>query len=193
MEGNINYTGAVTTWLQNDMHLIKTPKELEEQILKVNIEDSTILVPAFTGLSAPYWRRDTKAMLYGMTRTTRKAEIIKASVESIAYQITDVLKVMEQVSNMKLGELRVDGGPIQNKYLMQFQSDLADTTLCVASNEELSAIGVGYMAGIAVGLYNKEEVFNSLSYQKYNPKMNPEERDKKYETWKKAISIVLSE
>lgn len=193
LEGNINYTGAVTSWLQNDMKMIKTTKELEEQILKANREDFTILVPAFTGLSAPYWREDAKAMLYGMTRITGKAEIIKASVESIAYQITDVLKAMERTSNMKFGELRVDGGPTQNKYLMQFQSDLADITLCVASNEELSAIGVGYMAGIAVGLYNKEKVFKSLSYQKYNPNMNLEERYKKCEIWKKAISIVLSE
>ena len=193
LEGNINYTGAVVTWLQEDMHMIKTPIELKEQLMAANKEDSTILVPAFTGLSAPYWRGDAKAMLYGMTRSTGKAEVIKAAVESIAYQITDVLKIMERVSNTHVKELRVDGGPTQNKYLMQFQSDMADTTVCVASSEELSAIGAGYMAGIAVGLYDKEEVFQNLSYQKYVPEMNLQNRDKKYEEWKKAVSMVLNE
>ncbi len=193
LEGNINYTGAVVTWLQEDMHMIKNPIELKEQLMAANKEDSTILVPAFTGLSAPYWRGDAKAMLYGMTRSTGKAEVIKAAVESIAYQITDVLKIMEQVSNTSMKELRVDGGPTQNKYLMQFQSDMADTTVCVASSEELSAIGAGYMAGIAVGLYDKEEVFQNLSYQKYVPEMNLQNRDKKYEEWKKAVSMVLNE
>lgn len=192
LEGNINYTGAVVTWLQNDMHMIENPKELEEQLKTANKEDSTILVPAFTGLSAPYWRGDAKALLYGMTRSTGRAEVIKASVESIAYQITDVLKVMELASNTEIKELRVDGGPTQNKYLMQFQSDLADTTVCVASSEELSAIGAGYMAGIAVGLYNKEEVFQNLSYQNYKPKMSSRDRGMKYEAWKKAVSVVLN-
>lgn len=192
LEGNINYTGGVVTWLQNNMKMIETPKELEEQIQVANMEDPTVLIPAFTGLSAPYWREDARALLYGMTRTTGKAEVIKAAVESIAYQVTDVLKVMKKASNMELKELRVDGGPTQNKYLMQFQSDLADAAVCVASNEELSAIGVGYMAGIAIGLYNKEEVFKSQSYEKYYPKMDTQKRDKKYEAWKKAISIVLN-
>jgi len=173
--------------------MIKNPIELKEQLMAANQEDSTILVPAFTGLSAPYWRGDAKAMLYGMTRSTGKAEVIKAAVESIAYQITDVLKIMERVSNTDMKELRVDGGPTQNQYLMQFQSDMADTTVCVASSEELSAIGAGYMAGIAVGLYDKEEVFQNLSYQKYVPEMNPKNRDKKYEEWKKAVSMVLNE
>lgn len=193
LEGNINYTGAVVTWLQNDMHMIENPKELEEQLKTANKEDSTILVPAFTGLSAPYWRGDAKALLYGMTRSTGRAEVIKASVESIAYQITDVLKVMELASNTEIKELRVDGGPTRNKYLMQFQSDLADTTVCVASSEELSAIGAGYMAGIAVGLYDKEEVFQNLSYQSYKPEMSSRDRDMKYEAWKKAVAIVLNE
>ncbi|SHK61182.1 glycerol kinase [Anaerocolumna jejuensis DSM 15929] len=193
LEGNINYTGAVVTWLQNDMHMIENPKELEEQLKTANKEDSTILVPAFTGLSAPYWRGDAKALLYGMTRSTGRAEVIKASVESIAYQITDVLKVMELASNTEIKELRVDGGPTRNKYLMQFQSDLADTTVCVASSEELSAIGAGYMAGIAVGLYNKEEVFQNLSYQSYKPEMSSRDRGMKYEAWKKAVAIVLNE
>jgi Glycerol kinase len=191
LEGNINYTGAVVTWLQNDMKMIESTKELEEQLIKANKEDSTVLIPAFTGLSAPYWRGDVEALVYGMTRTTGKAEFIKAAIESIAYQIEDVLKAMEQESNTKLGELRVDGGPTQNKYLMQFQSDLADTMVCVASNEELSAIGVGYMAGIAVGLYDKAEVFKSITYERYSPKMNAKLRDTKLEAWEKAIAVLL--
>lgn len=192
LEGNINYTGAVVAWLQDDMHMIETPKELEEQLKLAKEEDSAILVPAFTGLSAPYWRGDAKAMLYGMTRTTGRAEVIKAAVESIAYQITDVIKMMEQISKTDIKELRADGGPTGNQYLMQFQSDMAEAVLCVASSEELSAIGAGYMAGIKAGLYEKEEVFQNLSYKSYSPQMSPQVRESKYEAWKKAVAIVLN-
>lgn len=192
LEGNINYTGAVVSWLKNNMHLIEKDAEVEEAIADANREDTTILVPAFTGLSAPYWRGDTKAMLYGMTRTTGRAEIIKASVESIAFQITDVLKAMEQDSFAKIAQLRVDGGPTKNRYLMQFQSDIAETEVCVAGNEELSAIGVAYMAGIAEGIYDKEKVFSNLHYKRYNTKQKTINCETKYASWKAAVQMVLN-
>lgn len=192
LEGNINYTGAVVSWLKNDMHLIGEANETEELTAKANAEDTTILVPAFTGLSAPYWKGGAKAMFYGMTRTTGQAEIVKASVESIAYQIADVLKAMEADSGAKIKELRVDGGPTQNKYLMQFQSDLSDVTVCVADNEELSAIGAAYMAGIAVGIYDREKVFCSLNYRRYDTHMDNSVREEKYGAWKKAVQMVLN-
>lgn len=192
LEGNINYTGAVVSWLSDGMHLIDTADEAEEVIAKAHKEDEAVLVPAFSGLSAPYWRGDAKAMICGMTRTTGRAEIVKAGVESIAYQITDVLKSMEKDSGKKIQELRVDGGPTRNKYLMQFQSDIASTEVCVAKNEELSAIGAAYLAGITAGIYDREKVFCSLSYTRYNHLMTQHERDRKYSSWKQAVAMVLN-
>lgn len=120
LEGNINYTGAVITWLKEELGLISSPEETEKLAGKANPEDKTYLVPAFSGLSAPYWDSNARAIISGMSRTTGKAEIVKAALESIAYQIADVVQAMESVSQIKIAELRVDGGPTRNTYLMQF-------------------------------------------------------------------------
>lgn len=190
LEGNINYTGAVISWLQNDLELIKSPEELEPYISKAKENDTTIVIPAFTGLSAPHWCNDAKAMIYGMTRTTGKAEIIKASVESIAHQIQDVLQSMEQDGQSKIIEMRVDGGPTKNKYLMQFQSDVCQIPVEVSKVEELSVIGVAYMAGIACGIYKEEEIFKNISYQRYQPKMELSQRKRKRELWNQGLHMV---
>ncbi|MEG0215608.1 MAG: glycerol kinase GlpK, partial [Hungatella sp.] len=124
LEGNINYTGAVITWLIVQLQLISNASEAEGFARKANPLDTTYLVPAFSGLGAPYWDSMAQAMLYGMTRTTGKAEIVKAALESIAYQIADVVLAMKADSGIEVKELRVDGGPTKNTYLMQFQSDL---------------------------------------------------------------------
>lgn len=191
LEGNINYTGAVISWLQNDMHLITNPAEVEAAAFRANPEDTSVLVPAFTGLSAPYWKGSAKAMLCGMTRTTGQDEVIKASLESIAFQIADVLKAMKEDSKTRITELRVDGGPTKNRYLMQFQSDLAKTAVCVAGNEELSAIGAAYMAGIAAGICDEKKVFANMTYRKYQTEMPDAIRKKKMENWKSAVEMVL--
>lgn len=190
LEGNINYTGAVIAWLQNDLGFIKDTSEIEDYIISANEHDTTTVVPAFTGLSAPHWINDAKAMICGMTRTTKKAEIIKASVESIAFQIQDVISAMEKDSQGKIKEMRVDGGPTRNKYLMQFQSDIGNLPVEASKAEELSAIGVAYMAGIALGLYEENKVFHNLSYQSYVPRMSQGERDEKIKRWQKAVSMI---
>lgn len=190
LEGNINYTGAVLTWLKDDVKLIETPAETEEAARAANPSDNTVLVPAFSGLSAPYWNDNAKAMLYGMTRTTGKNEIIKAALESIALQIQAVLAAMEKDSGMKIQELRVDGGPTKNKYLMQLQSDLADISVAIAEAEELSALGAAYLAGIGVGLYKKEKIFADKERKVYYPKMSGDKRREKLDNWRRAIELV---
>ena len=193
LEGNINYTGAVITWLQKDLQLIKSPAELEEMTAKANPEDETVLVPAFSGLSAPYWDNDARAILYGMSRTTGRNEIARAAVESIAFQITDVLEAMKaDCEGMPLRELRVDGGPTRNSYLMQFQSSMAQIPLAVPDKEELSAIGAAYMAGLSAGIYT-DQVFKAMQYRSYQPAVNPQERERKYAAWKRAVGKVLHE
>lgn len=190
-EGNINYTGAVITWLQNDLGLIKDPNDTKEAIENSNKEDETILVPAFSGLSAPYWNNDARAMFYGMSRTTTKNELIKAGVESIAYQISDVLNAMVSDSGLDIDEIKTDGGPSKNTYLMQYLSDIAQTKVLVSEQEELSAIGAAYMAGIACGVYNKDELFSKRKYIKYTKHISDEEWKIKISRWKNAIDVLL--
>lgn len=191
LEGNINYTGAVITWLKDDLGLIHSPKETEALARAAKADDELYLVPAFTGLGAPYWNSHAKASLTGITRTTRRAEIVRAGVECIAYQITDVIQAMSQDAGIPVTELRVDGGPTGNAYLMQFQSDIADAKVQVPNAEELSGIGAAYAAGIALGIYDKE-IFQKLNRLGYEPNMDSNVRTKKYEGWKKAVGSVLA-
>ena len=190
LEGNINYTGAVITWLKDDMELIQSPAETEALCRKAEADDSLYFVPAFTGLGAPYWNSEAKGALTGITRTTRKAEMVRAGVECIAYQIADVVNAMSQDAKTEIQELRVDGGPTRNQYLMQFQSDILDRKVLVPDAEELSGIGAAYAAGRGLGLYG-DEVFARLKRQEYMPKMGEDTRVRKYEGWKDAVKSVL--
>lgn len=193
IEGNINYAGAVVTWLKDDLQLIEKPSDTSEAIKNANFNDDTVLVPAFTGLGAPYWMMDLKGMFYGMSRTTRKNELIKAGVESIAYQITDVLNAMASDTGIPLKELKADGGPSKNEYLMQFLSETARTSVCVSHQEELSAIGAAYMAGISAGLYNKDTLFNNLEYSVYNYQFDTNRWKKIMDNWYDAIHIITKD
>ena len=192
LEGNINYTGAVITWLKDDLQMIQTPGETETLAENANPLDTTYLVPAFSGLGAPYWDSESKAVIYGMSRTTKKAEIVKAGLESIVYQITDVVKAMEEDAGVPIAELRVDGGPTKNGYLMQFQSDMAEIPVQVPNAEELSGIGAAYAAGIAIGMYDIHTIFDGVKRTKFIPKMEKEVREKKYAGWKEAVAKVLT-
>lgn len=192
LEGNINYTGAVITWLKDDLQLIQSPAETQALAEAANPLDETYLVPAFSGLSAPYWDSQARAVIYGMTRTTKRAELVKAALESIVYQITDVMTVMGQESGIPIEALRVDGGPTKNSYLMQFQSDMAQIPVQVPPMEELSGIGAAYAAGLGAGIYQKGQLFGKTARKEYRPAMAKELREKKYTGWNKAVSKVLS-
>lgn len=191
LEGNINYTGAVVTWLKDEVGLIASPAETEAAAREANPNDRTVLVPAFSGLSAPYWDDSAKAVLYGMTRITGKNEIIKAALESIALQIQAVLEAMEKDSGMDIQELRVDGGPTKNAYLMQAQSDLAGMKVAVAEMEELSALGAAYLAGIGAGLFQEDSLFQNGRRSYFEPKMNGQDRALRLEGWKRAVSMIM--
>lgn len=190
LEGNLNYTGAVITWLKDDLELISSPGETQELAQKASKEDQTYLVPAFSGLGAPYWDSRAAAVVVGMTRTTKKAELVKAGLECIAYQIADVVKAMSEDAGMKVEELRVDGGPTRNTYLMQFQSDIARAEVQVPDAEELSGIGPAYAAGLALGLWGPE-IFQKIQRKKYTPEMPEETAKIKYQGWKNAVEKVL--
>lgn len=191
LEGNLNYTGAVISWLKDEVHLIDSAAETEELAIKANKTDEAFFVPAFTGLGAPYWKPDAKGCLTGITRTTGRNEIVKACLECIGYQITDLIKIMREESNEDIRVINVDGGPTSNKYLMRFQSDIADINVRIPELQELSALGVAFMAGIKMGIYDSNQIFEGIKYEEYSPSADNDLRNKKYEGWKKAVNQVI--
>ena len=191
LEGNLNYTGAVITWLKDDLKMIDSPQETQALAEQAAPDDPLYLVPAFSGLGAPYWDSRATAMFTGMTRTTGRAEIVRAGLECIAYQIQDVIEAMSEDSGVEVHELRVDGGPTRNAYLMQFQSDIAGIDVQVPDSDELSGMGPAYAAGLALGIWD-ETIFEKLGRKKYTPNMQEKLRNKKYEGWKRAVRKVLS-
>lgn len=190
LEGNINYTGAVITWLKNDMHLLESAAESEACARAANPADQCYLVPAFSGLGAPYWRSNVSAAIVGMKRTTGRNEVVKAGLECIAYQITDIVKLMQQASSIDTIELRADGGPTRNAWLMQFQADMLGANVRVPQAEELSGIGAAYAAGLGAGIYT-DDVFTRAQYQVFEPKLARDVRERKYEGWKAAVATIL--
>lgn len=191
LEGNINYTGAVTKWVVEDLGLLSSSKEAGPVAQQADPSDTTYLIPAFTGLGAPYWDSGAKGVFCGMSRTTGRAEIVKAAEECIAYQITDVIQAMGQEAGVEIDQLRVDGGPTKDRYLMQFQSDILGIPVAVPEREELSAMGAAFCAGIAAGVYSKE-IFQGVRRQNYTPQMEEETRQAKYAGWKQAVAMLLN-
>lgn len=190
LEGNVNYSGAIVTWLKDQAGLLQSAAESETLARMANEEDQTYLVPAFSGLGAPYWRSDASAAFVGMSRATGRAELVKAGLEAIAYQITDIVRLMQQEARAGRIELRVDGGPSRNGWLMQRQSDLLRCPVLVPDKEELSCVGVAYAAGIALSLY-PEDIFSRNQYAVYQPQMDEETRNRKYLGWQDAVRRVL--
>lgn len=191
LEGNINYTGSILKWVE-ELGMISSPKEASALAKDANPNDQTYLVPAFSGLGAPYWDSAAQAILCGMTRSTGKCEIVKAAEESIAYQIADIIRAMQADSGVDIKALAVDGGPTRDGFLMQFQSDILNLPLLIPQVEELSGVGAAYAAGIAAGLYDKDAVFRVIERKEFAPAMCDSLREEKYAGWKKAVSLVLS-
>jgi len=191
LEGNINYTGAVIKWLVDELGLLESAEQSYKYSIMANPDDETYLVPAFSGLGAPHWNSAARAVICGMSRTTGKAEIVKAAIECIAYQIADVIDAMEETHGQKNGSLRADGGPTRNKYLMQFQSDILDLPVIVPGHEELSGIGCAYLTGIALNIFDKKEVFAHMDYTHYSPSMDNEVRTRKRGGWRAALRMII--
>ena len=192
LEGNINYTGSVIGWLKNDLHLVETIQQAHQLAAGANPLDRTYFVPAFTGLGAPYWDSDATGLFTGITRVTGQAEMVKAAVDCIAYQIADIVNLMRGESGLNLLELRVDGGPTESRYLMQFQSDILGIPVQVPDLQELSGMGAAYAAGIAIGFYDTDHIFAHIRREKYERKMASEKSEALYAGWKKAVRSALT-
>jgi glycerol kinase len=190
LEGNINYSGAVIKWLIEDLGLIGSAKEAGPLAARANRDDATYLVPAFSGLGAPYWQPAVRASITGMTRATGRAEIVKAAEESIAYQIADIVTAAHAEGGIVLRELRADGGATRDAYLMQFQSDILNLPLEVSENEELSAIGAAWMAGMALGIYGPG-LHTAMRRRRYTPAMDASERERRLSGWREAVAKAV--
>ncbi len=194
LEGNINCTGATLQWLAEDLLLIASPRDSAGIAASVEDNGGVYLVPAFTGLGAPYWDSEARASFTGMSRATKRAHLVRAAEESIAYQIRDVVDLMVEDSGYALAELRVDGGPTRDPFLMQFQADMLGIPVACAGIGELSAFGAGLMGGLAVGLWSGLEEIAALrtAGPLYQPAMEPARRDALYRGWRQAVSRTLS-
>lgn len=192
-EGNIHSTGATINWLIDSLKLIQNAKESEELALSVSDNGQVYFVPAFVGLGAPYWDNEARAMVCGISRGTQKAHIVRAALEAIAYQVKDLTDLMSSKSGIELKELRVDGGPTRNNFLMQFQADMLDTTINRSEIEEASALGVALAAGLSTGIWKNYDEIQKLRTGSdiITPKMSENERNNLYNNWKSAVAKVL--
>jgi glycerol kinase len=192
-EGNINCTGATIEWLVKDLELITDAKMSGKIASSIESTEGVYLVPAFVGLSAPYWNSEAKASILGISRGTKKAHIVRAAEESIAYQVKDIVDLMAKESDVEVKDLRVDGGPTRDTFLMQFQANILGVRLVCNQIEELSAMGSAFMAGIAKGFWNSKEEIEELrtSSINYNCKMDNRKRDILYKGWKEAVKRTL--
>lgn len=192
LEGSVFTAGAAVGWLRDGLGLIESAAESEELAREVEDTDGVYIVPAFTGLGAPHWDMYARGIIGGLTNRTRKAHIVRAVLESIAYQTKDVINAMERDSGIKLQELRVDGGASANNLLLQFQADILGTVVKRAQIIETSALGAAHLAGLAVGFWHKQDIINNRkAIQEFVPKMEEGERKRLYSGWKKAVKCTL--
>jgi glycerol kinase len=191
-EGNIHCTGATIKWLQDELQLIRSAAETEALATSVESTDGVYFVPAFAGLGAPWWDQDAKALICGMNRGTTKAHIVRAALESIAFQIRDLISLISE-SGVMLRELRVDGGPVKNKFLMQFQADILQASINRSPIEEASALGAVLMGGIALKRWSRLADTSSIraADDLINPKMACKKAELLYEGWKKAVHRAM--
>ena len=190
LEGSVFVGGAVVQWLRDELHLITEASDTEYFAQKVRDSAGVYVVPAFTGLGAPYWDMYARGAILGLTRGAGRNHIIRAALESIAYQTGDVLHAMEEDTGISLKELRVDGGASANNFLMQFQADIVGRSIRRPMIRETTALGAAYLAGLATGVWKDlDEIRSQWTLDKvYTPVMDADRRDRLYAGWRKAVS-----
>jgi glycerol kinase len=188
-EGNIHCTGDTINWLVKDAELISTASESEQLATSVVDTNGVYFVPAFVGLGAPYWDNQARASISGMSRNTKKAHIVRAALESIAYQVKDLISLMVDKGMIPFLEMRVDGGPTKNNFLMQFQADMVGKGVVRSNIEEISALGSAFMAGLACGFWRDLNEIRTLRVvdRIFLPDRSSNETDKLYAGWKVAV------
>lgn len=193
LEGSIFVAGSAIQWLRDGLRIIDTAPDSEWVAKRVPDSDGVYVVPAFVGLGAPYWDMDARGLIIGITRGTKKSHIVRATLDSMAYQTKDVLSAMEADSGIKLASLKVDGGAVANNMLMQFQADILGVPVDRPQVIETTALGAAYLAGLAVGVWkSKDELRHSWKLQnRFVPEMEPEKAAGYYKGWRKAVKHAM--
>ena len=193
LEGSVFIAGAAIQWLRDSLKIIKNASETEGVANSIDELENVYVVPAFAGLGAPYWDMYSRGAVFGLSRDTGRKHIIKATLESLAYQTKDIIDVMERDSNLKLKSLKVDGGACKNNYLMQFQSNLINSEVLRPKIIESTAMGAGYLAGISSSLWDKDKIVSNQKIdKKFNPKIDSIKRNILYKGWEKAVKRTLN-
>ena len=190
-EGSVFVGGAVIQWLRDELGVLRDANDSEYFAEKAKDSGGVYVVPAFAGLGAPYWDMYARGVIVGMTRGSGRNQIIRASLEAIAYQSNDVIKAMELETKSNIKVLKADGGASSNKFLMQFQSDISNVDVIVPSCKEATALGAAYLAGLGCGLFSsRDEIPNSGSDDKFSPQMSEFDRERLLKGWRKAIDCA---
>jgi glycerol kinase len=189
LEGSVFSAGAVVEWLRDGLGIIRSSDEVEQLAATVKDNGGVYFVPAFAGLGAPYWDPYAQGRIVGLTRSTKAGHIARAALESIAYQVTDILAAMESDSGIQLSELRVDGGACKNKLLMQFQADILGVPVVSAKNDETKAMGAAYLAGLGVGYFKSTGEISSQwkAGETFTPRMSQDRRESLRSGWSKVL------
>ena len=189
LEGSVFVGGAVIQWLRDELRFFTDSSDAEYYAQKVPDNGGVYLVPAFTGLGAPYWDMYARGAILGITRGTKREHIIRAAQESIAYQVCDLVHAMESDTGVPLRELKADGGASRDGFLLQFQADIMDRPVCRPAIRETTALGCAYLAGLAVGVWKDREEIRGLWKQDalFRPGMEQEKREKLLGDWHKAV------
>jgi glycerol kinase len=192
LEGSVFIAGAAVQWLRDSLHLIDQSKDSEYFAAKALGSNEVYVVPAFAGLGAPYWDMYARGAIFGLTRDTGKDHLIKATLESLAYQTKDILNAMQEDAGLKLASLKVDGGACANNILMQFQADILGTEVERPEVIESTALGAAYLAGIQSGLWKKQDIVQNRRIQKrFVPQMDDTTQTRLYKGWQKAVKRTM--
>ena len=193
LEGSVFIAGAAIQWLRDSLKIINKASDTEKIALSIEKLEDIYVVPAFAGLGAPYWDMYSRGAIFGLSRDTGKEHIIKATLESLAYQTKDIIDVMEKDSGLKLTSLKVDGGACMNNYLMQFQSDLLGSEVNRPEIIETTAMGAGYLAGLKSNIWDKDQIIKNQKIDRsFNSKIKKMEREMMYNGWKKAVNRTFN-
>ena len=189
LEGSVFVGGAVVQWLRDEMRIISSSDDSETQALKVKDSGGVYVVPAFTGLGAPYWDPSARGTVTGITRGTSREHIVRAALEGIAYEVCDLVQAMEKDAGIKITQLAVDGGACKNDFLMQFQADLLDCTAVRPKVAETTALGAAYLAGLNAGCWNGiEEIKKNFEVERtFTPNMSEGDRINLLNGWRDAV------
>ncbi|WP_214741638.1 MULTISPECIES: glycerol kinase GlpK [unclassified Exiguobacterium] len=194
LEGSIFVAGSAIQWLRDGLRMLKSAKDSEQYATRIESTEGVYVVPAFVGLGAPYWNSDVRGAIFGLTRGTEKEQLVRATIESLAYQTRDVLTSMENDSGINLKTLRVDGGAVSNNFLMQFQSDILNVPVERPEVSETTALGAAYLAGLAVGFWkDQSEIKDQWKLdKKFEPNMDESHREALYKGWQHAVEATMA-